>query len=236
MRRWHHGWRPGGLAEYVKVRRPSIVPIPDSIAWEHACLLACPVAVGLNAVRKVSSIKPGRTVVITGAGGGLGTSLIQITKLLGAQVIAVTTSPEKEESLRRLGADHVLGPNGIPFSEIVLAITNDAGADVVLDCVGSPMFTQSIRSLSQFGHMIVLGEVSGEQVSFNLGELLFRDATITAITATNRTIVEEAVNLTEQGLINSVVHQQMPWDRISDAVELLQDSKALGRIVLKPPR
>ncbi len=226
---------PGGLAEYVKVRRASVIPVPKSIPWEQACLLACPVGVALRAVREAASLQPSQTAVVTGAGGGLGASLVQAAKLHGARVLAVTSSPDKQDALQSLGADHVIVTGELDFSQVVLALTEDAGADVVLDTVGAALFPQSLRSLSQFGRWVVLGETTGESVSLNLAELLFRNATVTGVTGTNRVMVEESVRLAESGALRPVVHRQMPWDQIAEAARMLQHREVLGRIVLRPP-
>ena len=96
-----HG-RDGGFAEYVALPATALVPIPDGIPDEQAALLACPVGVALNGVES-AGVASGETVVVTGAGGGLGVHAVQMAAMRGAQVIAVTMSPDKVDALESLG-------------------------------------------------------------------------------------------------------------------------------------
>ena len=121
----------GGMAQFVSVRETGLVKIPSSVKWTEACLLACPIGVAIKGLEK-AEVQAGETVVVTGAGGGLGVHLIQLAQRRGARVLAVTSSEEKAESLKALGTDEVITTGELDFSEVVLALTEDRGADVAL--------------------------------------------------------------------------------------------------------
>ena len=116
----------GGFAEYVAVSEHSLVKLPADADLTTACLYACPIGVALHALRDVGGLQPGETVVVTGAGGGLGAHAVQVAGACGANVIAVTTSADKEERLAALGAHQALHVPDVDFGELVQALTETA--------------------------------------------------------------------------------------------------------------
>jgi len=224
----------GGLAEFVKVRAFSAIKIPDNIGWNQAAILACPIGVGLEALSLVKVPKTKQIAVITGAGGGLGIHLVQLAKMKGFRVIAITSDDRKEPIILEMGADQVVVNEEIGFSEIINAITSDEGTDLILDTVGSPLWPQTFRSLSKRGLLIILGEVTGEEIRLNLAELIFRGATITGHVGVSKNSVVESVHLVHEKKINPVVWKTFPMENILDASKSLETHNHLGRIVLTP--
>lgn len=232
-----HG-RDGGFAEYVALPAAALVPIPDGISDEPAALLACPAGVALNGV-SAAGISEGSTVVVTGAGGGLGVHSVQIAAMRGAQVIAVTMSPEKMEELESLGAFVVIDAGDSPdFSQVVMALTDDAGADAVIDTAGSPMWPETLRCLGQYGRLALLGEVSGDAVPLRLAEVIFRDAQILGVSGVSLATLRQAVNLAASGQLRPVASQTLPLtaEGVLEAWRLVSERRALGRVVLTPPQ
>ncbi len=230
-----HG-RDGGFAEFVALPATALVAVPDDIPSEQAALLACPVGVAINAV-SAAEIAPGDTVVVTGAGGGLGSSAIQFAAAQGAQVIAVNTSPDKTAALESLGASLVVDANDGPdFSEIVMALTDDAGADGVIDTVGSPLWPATLRCLGQFGRLVLLGDVSGEPVALRLAEVIFRDAKILGVSGVSLSTLKQAVDLVAAGRIQPEVSQALPLttEGVLEAAQLVSERRPLGRVVFTP--
>ena len=223
----------GGMAQYIKVQESALVKVPSRMPWEEACLLACPMGVGLLAMEAATKVGKGATVVVTGAGGGLGIHLVQMAGLRGARVLAVTSSPEKADSIKSLGAEDVILTGALNFSEVVLALTEDRGADVVLDTVGSPLWPDTLNCLASNGRLVALGEVLGREVRLNLAEVIFRDATIIGSSGVSKKHVEEIVRLVDQGKLRGVIHRVVPWAEAMEAYALLTERKALGRVVLK---
>ena len=141
-----HG-RDGGFAEYVALPVSALVAVPDSIPPEEAALLACPAGVALTGT-EAAGVESGDTVVVSGAGGGLGAHAVQLAAMAGAQVIAVTTSSEKTAQLETMGASVVIeAEDGLDIAEVVMALTDDAGADAVIDTVGPPLWPATLRCL-----------------------------------------------------------------------------------------
>jgi len=228
-----HG-RDGGFAEYVALSEYSLVKLPEGLDPVGAALLACPMGVALQAVRETAQVAPGETVVVTGAGGGLGVHAVQAVAALGARVLAVSSSPEKENALRELGAAEVLEINGLDFAELVMAMTGDEGADVVIDTVGSALFPSTLRSLAQYGRLVLLGEVLGQHISLNPAEIIFRDARLIGASGVSRATVEQAVLMALEGRLRTVVDLEMPLEQATDAYRLVSERRPTGRIVLLP--
>ncbi len=228
-----HG-RDGGFAEYVALSEHSLVKVPQGLDPIGAALLACPMGVALQAVQETAQVAPGETVVVTGAGGGLGSHAVQAAAALGARVLAVSSSPEKENALRDLGAAEVLGDNGLDFAELVMALTEEEGADAVIDTVGSALFPSTLRSLAQFGRLVLLGEIQGESVNLNPAEVIFRDARVLGASGVSRAMVEQAARMVLEGKLRPVVNLELPLEQAAEAYRLVTERKPTGRIVLLP--
>ena len=230
-----HG-RDGGFAEYVALPASALVAIPEGMPAAQAALLACPAGVALNAVN-AAAIAAGDTVVVTGAGGGLGVHAVQLATQRGAQVIATTTSPAKTPLLESLGAAPVIEIDAATdLAGIVMALTDDAGADVVIDTVGPPVWPAAVRCLGQYGRLALLGDVSGATTPVNLAELIFRDLQVLGISGVSRDMLTQAVGLAAAGELRPMVAQILPLTAagVGEAWRLVAGRQAAGRIVLVP--
>jgi len=228
-----HG-RDGGFAEFTALSEHSLVKIPEGLDPVSACLLACPMGVALQAVGVTAQVKPGETVVVTGAGGGLGAHAVQAAAALGARVLAVSSSPEKEPALLGLGASEVLLGSELDFAELVMALTEDEGAEVVIDTVGSALYPSTLRSLAQYGRLVLLGEIVGQNISLNPAEVIFRDATVLGASGVSRATVQQAAEMVLTGKIRPVVDLELPLEQAANAYRLVTERKPTGRIVLLP--
>ncbi len=230
-----HG-RDGGFAEYVALPTPALVPLPEGIPDAAGALLACPAGVALRGV-SAADVASGDCVVVTGAGGGLGVHAVQIAALRGAQVIAVSTSPEKAAGLESLGASVVIDANDGPdFGEIVMALTDDVGADVVIDTVGPPLWPATLNCLGQYGRLVLLGDVTGEAVSLRMAEMIFRDARILGVSGVSLAELRQTVDLAARGELRPVVAETLPLtpEGAMEALRLVSERRVLGRVALTP--
>lgn len=225
---------PGGFSQYVAVRETAVVSVPEDMPAEAACMLACPIGVALQGVQDVAHLGPDELAVITGASGGLGVHSLQIAKMLGARTIAVTSSEGKFGALIEQGADDVAPVGELDFSEIVLAMTGEQGANVVLDTVGSPLFESSFRCLSQYGRMVLMGEVAAGKVEINLAEVLFRDANIKGSTGVQKRHLRQAAQLAVEGRVDPVIHTTLALRDILMGINWMEERKLFGRVVLLP--
>ena len=226
-----HG-KDGGFAEYVAMSEFSLVGIPPELDLVEASLFACPMGVALRAAESVARTGPGDITVVTGAGGGLGIHALQIASALGSRVLAVTTSPDKLGRFAPLGAEEILHSDELDFSELVLALTEDRGADVVLDTVGSALFESAWRSLAQFGRFVLLGEVAGRPVELNLAEVIFRDAQVLGSSGVSRREVARIAEMVSLGSVTPILADTLPLEEAGVAFDLLVRKQVLGRLAL----
>jgi len=224
----------GGFAEYIALPERCLIPLPQGITVEQASIIACPMAVALQALKDVAQVQPGETVLVTGAGGGLGIHALQIAAALGAQVMAATYSEDKLMLLEKYAPGQVILGGELDFAELVMAFTEDQGVEVVIDTVGSAVFHSALRSLGQFGRMVVLGEVEGGRVSFNLTELVFRDASVTGSSGASKAHISQVLDLIEGGKLDPVISHRVPLADARDAYHLVRDRESIGRVVLIP--
>ena len=230
-----HG-RNGGFAEYVTVSQHSLASLPDTLELTAAALLACPAGVSLQALSAVEA-SAGETVVVTGAGGGLGVHAVQLAAALGAHTLAVTSSPHKAPALADYGAHEVIETGELDFAEIVMALTADEGADAVIDTVGAATLRSSVRCLGQYGRVALLGEVGGEGTLRGvIPEIVFRDARLIGVSGVSRQTLEQAIALAAEGKLTPVLQGVMPLEEGGRAYGLLSSRAVLGRVALAPSR
>ncbi|MGB9065090.1 MAG: alcohol dehydrogenase catalytic domain-containing protein, partial [Pseudolabrys sp.] len=169
----------GGYAEYVAIEDDNVALVPEGVELQDAAIVACAIGTILNAIREIGKLQPGETALVTGAGGGLGMHAIQLARLAGALVIAQTTSPEKADQIRALGAHTVIvHSRGEDFSNAVKKANGGLGVDVAIDNVGSQLFESIRRSMGIGGRWIMIGQLTGEFVPFNPAQLFLKNVSM----------------------------------------------------------
>jgi len=227
----------GGFAELVSMREDALVPVPRALSAEGAALLASPIGVAVKAVADVGGVAPGQTVVVVGVSGGLGVHAAQVAHSLGARVIGVTGSAAKMAALEGMAwLDALVGPGDLPWSETVRALTDDAGADVVVDTVGAEGSVDgAVRSLARGGRVVLLGQIAREPSAFTAAELVFREGSIVGSLGVERTHVGRAIAMVEAGDVVPVIDRVLPMSATSvlEAYRLLRERAVIGRVVLQ---
>lgn len=233
------GRRPvrGGYGAFAAVPADACVKFGAAVSFEQAATLGPGAGVALNAVRDTADIKLGETVLVTGATGGVGLAAVQLARLAGARVIGLSRSEEKAALLRQWGADAaiVVRP-GENFAKAVRALTDGAGADVVIDTVGSQVFAGAFESLALHGRYAVVGQLTGEETSINLARIFFKRAKLLGVGSVSRAQLADVARLAEQGLLKTQIAAVLPLDAIADAHRRVEQGHAFGRIVVAPGR
>jgi len=218
----------GGYAEQVIAYAGSLVKVPDAVVLEEAGFLHCTAAVALRALRHQARLVAGETVVITGASGGVGVHALQVAKLLGARVVAITSNPGKVEALRALGADQVVVGGGDFHRQL------GATADVALDLVGTPTLNASLRSLRMGGRLALVGNVSAERFELNPGFMIMREITLAGSLSASRAELAEVLGWVAAGRLRPIVAGRLPLAEARAAQARLVDKGVVGRLVLIP--
>ena len=227
----------GGFAELVTAPEAALVRLPPGLHAEGAALLAAPIGAALKAVEEVGGVRAGDTVAVTGVSGGLGVHAAQVAHALGARVIGVTSSPAKVARLEAMPwLDAVVTEGEVPWSELVRALTGDAGADVVVDTVGGDTVDAAVHALARGGRLVLLGQVSPGPARLTPAEVVFREARLLGSLGAERRHVERALELVRAGDVTPVVDRVLPLRAASviEAFHLVRQRAVIGRIVLRP--
>ncbi len=225
----------GGYAQYLAISSDCIAQVPDGVDLDHAAVAACAVGTVLNAVRDVGRVQMGETVLITGAGGGLGLHAIQLARLAGARVLAQTTSADKVELIRKMGAHEVvLHKRGEPFAPLVRDMTQGQGADVIIDNVGTVLFEDMRKSLAIQGRWLMIGQLTGDFVPFNPAQFFLKNQSLLSVTSTSRTQLEDVLTLMQRGQVTPVIERKLPLIEAAQAHQAVEAGRTTGRWLLSP--
>jgi NADPH:quinone reductase-like Zn-dependent oxidoreductase len=222
----------GGYAEYFTWPASRLIPLPDNVSFVEAAALLVnygPVWFGLI---ERAALKPGETLLLTGASGGCGHAGIQIGKMAGAHVIALAGSQEKLQELKEWGADVVIDYTQAPFSQSVLDATGGRGADVVCELVGADTWSESMASAGIRSRVIVIGSHGGIRASLNLGEVFGKNVQIIGVTRANQAAMEKLVALAGSGRLRPRIWKTLPLEQAAEAHRLMEERKHDGKIVL----
>jgi D-arabinose 1-dehydrogenase-like Zn-dependent alcohol dehydrogenase len=217
------------------VPEANVIPLPDSVTFEAGAVLTDAVATCLHALEDVGKIAPGEVVAIFGV-GGLATSAIQIAKMHGCRVLAVSRSAAKLELALSLGADEaIVGGETEDVVRAIHAKTDGLGANVALQLVPNPeVDLQAIASLATFGRAILVGFASEPFISNSLS-IILKQLTITGSRGMTRDNIRRAIHLAQTGAIrlDPLLQAQRPLSAINEVIEDFRAGKLL-RAIIKP--
>jgi len=223
---------PGGAAEYVAVPARNVTLLPVDFGFEEAAAVPLVFLTAWRAVTTQARLRPGEDALILGASGGVASAAIQIAKLAGARVFAVTSGAEKAARARELGADVVLDRSQQDFARETLRLTGDRGVDVVLENVGTPTWKQSLQCLARAGRLVTYGRTAGMIGETNIRELFIKQTRIMGTTMGNRREFAEVTRLVFARRLRPVIDDVYPLDRLRAAHERLEAGAQFGKIVL----
>jgi NADPH:quinone reductase-like Zn-dependent oxidoreductase len=227
-----HRW--GGFAERVAVPARNLYRLPDDYPFEAAAAAPLVYQTAWRALMSRARLEPGEAVLVTGASGGVSTAAIQIARLAGATVLAVTSGADNVERVRQLGANHVIDRTEEDFAAAVRRITEKRGVDVVLDSVGEAMWEGCVRSLASDGRLVTYGGTSGPIVTLDVRRLFWKQLHIIGSTMASRSEFRAVMDLVFAGRLEPVVDRVLPLDRAREAYERLDAGEQFGKIVLVP--
>ncbi len=218
----------GGYAEQILAWVGSLVKVPATVPLDEAAVLHCTAAVALRALRHHARLVAGETVVITGASGGVGVYAIQVAKILGARVLAVTSQESKVDSLKALGVDQVIVAGG----EFHKGLTG--AANVALELVGAPTFNSALRTLRPGGRAVIVGNVTGERLEVNPGYLILKELSVGGSSSATRADLAEVLGWAANGRLRPVIAARLPLSEAANAQRQLETRSVVGRQVLIP--
>jgi len=222
----------GGYAEYVKVPFRNILPMPENLPFEQAAAFPLVSVTASHMLFALAGLQHGETVLIMGAGSGVGSMAIQLAKLAGSRVITTVGSDEKIPKAVVLGADAVINHSKEKVAERVKLLTEGKGVDVVIEHIGPEVWETCLASLAKGGRLITCGATTGAEVKLDLRYVYSRQFTIKGSYMGTRAELVKAAELVGQKRLISVIDRTYPLQEARAAQELMLSRKFFGKIVL----
>lgn len=221
----------GGFAEFTKVREANAIKVTSSLSDAELATFACAYTTAENLVQRTAP-RPGETVVITGASGGVGSAAIQLCRLRGCKVIAVA-SASKADVLLDLGAVHVIDRR---TEDLEAEIRSVAGGsiDIALDVVGGDGFMPLINALRQGGRYSTSGCIGGQFAKFDLRQLVYKDLQLTGATICPPGTMHRVVGMIETGALKPLLAASYKLEDLAEAQEAFIRKSHVGNIVVTP--
>ena len=231
----------GGIAEKFVADSSKVIPMPEGVEFEVAACLSTAYGTTLHALRDRAQLRPGETLLVLGAAGGVGLSAVQIGKRMGARVIAAASSAEKLETCRQHGADEVIDYGREDLKERVKALTGGAGADVVYDPVGGAHTEAALRATAWGGRLLVIGFAGGDIPRVPTNLTLLKGCSIVGVfwgmfmmrdPARGRAELEEILGWAKDGSLKLHIHARYPLARSLDALRDIEQRRVQGKAVV----
>ncbi len=235
----------GAFAGQIVAKQMNCHAIPDALSFTEAAAIGLSYMTAYFALVERAQLKPGETVLVTGAAGGVGLAAVQIAKALGALVIAAVDSPEKAAVARANGAGHVIDTTVADLRnalrEEVLAVTAKRGADVILDQVGGDVFDACLRAIAWCGRMVVIGFASGRIPDIKAGYILVKNIAVIGLQVSDyrdrqpekfRAMGQQLFELYSTGKIKPHVMATYALEDAALALKAVQNGKVIGKVVL----
>ena len=231
----------GGFATHTIAPAALCMPLPDGFGFVDAAAFIMIYATSHHALADRAQLKPGETVLVLGAAGGVGTSAIQIAKALGARVIAAASTDEKCALCTSIGADATINYSRQDLREAIKQLTSGKGPDVIYDPVGGTMAEPAFRSIAWRGRYLVVGFAGGAIPSLPLNLTLLKGASIVGVfwggfaknepTANARAMTELALWY-GQGKIKPVIDSTLPMAELKAAYARMGSRSVMGKLVM----
>lgn len=222
----------GAYAEFVTVPASELVPVPDSLALDRACVIADAISTPYHAVKNRGRVRTGDTVAVVGC-GGVGLNLVQCAKVAGGRVIAIDLSDERLQLARRLGAVEAINPEGVERVDKQVRALTGGGVDVAFEAVGTPATIQLAFSLVRKGGRLCVLGYSHEAVSISAAKLMYYEMEIMGSLGCGGGEYPEILRLVESGQLqlDPVVSGTMRLEEINDGLDRLRRGEGVRWVV-----
>jgi NADPH2:quinone reductase len=233
----------GGYAELVAVDARRLTPLPDGLGYEQAASFAVTYGTGHVALAHRARLRPGETLLVHGAAGGVGLTAVELGRIMGARVIGTAGGPDKLEIARAAGAEHAIDYLAEDIRERVKALTGGRGADVIYDPVGGDVFDASLRCVAFEGRILVIGFAGGRVQQIPANHVMVKNVDIIGVNRpaydtlapeVARRSQEQLLDWLAAGLIAPLVSRSYPLERAVEALESVVTRRSTGKVVIVP--
>ncbi|HLI64220.1 MAG TPA: zinc-binding dehydrogenase [Terriglobales bacterium] len=222
----------GGDCELIAVPQVNVIPIPDSLDFVQAASVPLVFLTAWHMLVGRAHLRAGQTVLVLGAGSGVGSAAIQIAKMLGAEVITTAGDERKLAKARELGADHTIDHYKQKIADEVRRITNKRGVDIVFEHVGQATWPDSVRSLKPGGTLVTCGATTGYDAGIDLRVLFAKQISLLGSYMGQMGELHEVLQHVFAGKLKPVVDRTFPLSETRAAHEYLAKSAMFGKVVL----
>lgn len=225
----------GTFSTVFKIPEVNALKVPRTFPLDMAAAAPLTFLTAWRMLTSRAKVKQGQTVFIHGAGGGVATAAIQIAKAHGATVIATTSTPAKMEMARKLGADHIFNykTNQVYDKEVYTNITKKKGVDIVIDSVGSPTFSRSLRLLRKDGILVTCGATAGQEATIDIRQIFWKQVRVLGSTMANQAEFRDAMNFILEGKGTPVISKVFSLDDIVEAERYLLSENSFGKVLVQ---
>jgi NADPH:quinone reductase len=231
----------GGYAEEVAVETWRVLPIPAAMDFKTAAGFIITYGTSYHGLKDRAQLKPGETLLVLGAAGGVGLTAVEIGKVMGARVIAAASSPEKLALCKERGADDLINYSSEDLRGRLKELTGGNGVDVVYDPVGGAFAEPAIRSMAWQGRYLVVGFAAGDIPKIPTNLLLLKSSALLGVfwgAAVQRDPAQNARNMAalmtwlDQGKLKPHISATYPLTRAVEALNTVMQRKVMGKVIL----
>jgi len=235
--------RLGGFAEQAVAQEAALIPLPDCFDYAEGATWSVSATTAWHGLNDKANVQPGETLLVLGAGGGVGMAAVQLGKHKGAYVIGLASTAEKAAAIRAAGADATFLNDQPDLIEAIKAATGGKGVDVVYDPVGGPLALTATRTLGWGGRYLIVGFASGDIPSFPANHALIKGYSIMGLRAGEATRRDPALaartgkalrDLVAQGVMRPHISHRFALEDTGKALDAMDKRQIIGRAVILP--
>jgi NADPH:quinone reductase-like Zn-dependent oxidoreductase len=223
----------GTYAEYTRVPARNCFSIPPGLSFEQAAAFPLVYITVWRMLVTNARLQPGEQVLILGIGGGIATAALQLAARIGTHIIVTSSSDEKLEKAKTLGAEHGINYKNADFAREVRRLTGKRGVDVVVDCVGGDSWIKSLASLAKGGRLVTCGATAGANPRTDIQRIFWNNLTIFGSTLGDRAEFTEVLNFMAASCTQPVIDRVFSLHDAAAAQNRLEQGKQFGKIVLR---
>ena len=233
----------GAARDMIAVDARRLVKIPDGLDFDRAAGVCVTYGTTLHALKDRAGLKPGESLAVLGASGGVGIAAVELGKIMGARVIACASSDDKLAFARKHGADETINYAKDDLKEALRRVTGSKGADVIYDPVGGPYAEPALRSIAWKGRFLVVGFAAGEIPKIPLNLALLKGCDIVGVfwgsfierdPDGHRANTEQLLAWCVQGKLSAHVHAVYPLAEAAAALKAIAARQVMGKVILHP--
>lgn len=222
----------GGLADFCRIDAANLEAIPENLSFEEAAALPAAYTTAWRMIVTIGRVRPAETVLVLGAGGGVGCAAVQLARIGGAYVFAVTNGQRRARRVREVGADRVIDRSSEDFEDVVRDETRGRGVDVVVNPVGGETWRPAVRSLAPGGRMLICGATIGDSPDMSIREIYQSHRQILGAPMGNRRDFRGLLSLVGTRRLKPILDAVVPLNEIREAHRLLERGEVVGKIVV----